>query len=141
MEACFASIRCYHEWQIQFGRKYASMTSKPQLNLLVIRSPDIHRLAKFYSLLGLEFSLHAHGNGPEHFAAEMDSFVFEIYPSVKDSHLTSATRFGFRVDSLDQLVESLAEAGAVIVSSPKDSPWGRRAVLRDLDGHTVELVE
>jgi len=31
-------------------------------------------------------------------------------------------------------------AGAEIVNGPHDSPWGRRAVVRDFDGHTVELV-
>lgn len=28
----------------------------------------------------------------------------------------------------------------LIVSSPADSEWGRRAVVKDLDGHTVELL-
>ena len=53
---------------------------------------------------------------------------------------TASTRIGFRVDSVDQIVPLLAQLGAQIVSQPSDSEWGRRAVVRDLDGHTVELL-
>src|SRR4051812_27334640 len=54
--------------------------SNVSLNLLVIRSPDIDRSARFYELLGLSFTKHAHGTGPVHYAGELGSAVFEIYP-------------------------------------------------------------
>ena len=50
------------------------------LNLVVIRSPDIERACRFYSALGLAFTKHAHGTGPEHYACEIGGIVFEIYP-------------------------------------------------------------
>lgn len=53
---------------------------------------------------------------------------------------TRGVRLGFRVDSVDGLVPLLEAAGAEVVSAPHDSEWGRRAVIRDPDGHTVELV-
>jgi predicted enzyme related to lactoylglutathione lyase len=31
-------------------------------------------------------------------------------------------------------------AGATVVSEPRDSPWGRRAVVDDPEGQRVELV-
>lgn len=109
-------------------------------NLLVIRSPDIHRAVEFYKNMGINFVLHSHGKGPEHYAAELPGFVFEIYPEAKDSVPTSETRIGFCVAELDGVVESLAELGGQVVSAAKKSPWGRRAVVRDLDGHTIELL-
>ncbi|RYD29752.1 MAG: glyoxalase/bleomycin resistance/dioxygenase family protein, partial [Verrucomicrobiaceae bacterium] len=39
------------------------------LNLVVLRSRDMEHAADFYNRLGLEFSRHRHGKGPEHFAA------------------------------------------------------------------------
>lgn len=66
--------------------------------------------------------------------------VFEIYPATAKSGPTVGTRIGFRVDSVDQLVPLLVEIGATVVTQPHDSDWGRRAVLRDLDGHVVELL-
>lgn len=113
----------------------------PQLNLLVIRCQDIHRSKKFYELLGLEFELHRHGNGPEHYATTNSETVFELYTHRDSQPSTFAVRFGFRISSLDQHFQLLVDAGGQLVSSPNDSEWGKRAVLKDLDGHTIELIE
>jgi len=111
-----------------------------QINLVVIRSADLDRAAEFYSLLGLDFTKHSHGTGPQHYACELAGLVFEIYPIQKDGDTTTGTRIGFRVDSVDVATKQLEEAGAKVISSPKESPWGRRAVLADLDGHRIELT-
>jgi len=112
----------------------------PILNLVVLRSPDIDRAAQFYQSLGLLFTKHAHGKGPEHYSSEVYGFVFEIYPLTPQSGPTITTRIGFNVDDVDGLVKSVAALGAEIISPAKDSEWGRRAVVKDLDGHTVELL-
>lgn len=44
--------------------------STPRLNLIVLRVADIDRAAEFYRLLGVEFTKHAHGSGPLHYAAD-----------------------------------------------------------------------
>jgi lactoylglutathione lyase len=112
----------------------------PHLNLVVLRSPDIHRAAKFYRALGLLFTAHSHGSGPEHYSSEVSGVVFELYPITPKSTATTGTRIGFNVDSVDQLLPLLIEAGAEVVSPPADSEWGRRAIVRDLDGHIVEMI-
>jgi hypothetical protein len=38
-------------------------------------------------------------------------------------------------------IASIEMCGTNTLTSPRDSPWGRRAVIRDLDGHSVELIE
>jgi len=111
------------------------------LNLLVIRSPDIDRSARFYELLGLTFTKHAHGAGPQHYAAELGSAVFENYPRGDEKDSTSRTRLGFRVPNLNQTIATLEESGAKIISPPKDTPFGRRAVIDDPDGHRIELTQ
>jgi lactoylglutathione lyase len=115
--------------------------SSVTLNLVVLRSHDMARAAAFYSNLGLVFRQHRHGSGPEHFAAELpDGGVFELYP-VADNASTVATRIGFRVPSLEHAVAALSDFPGAIVSAPRDSEWGRRAVVADPDGHRVELVQ
>ena len=89
--------------------------------------------------MGLLFSKHRHGSGPEHFTSCVNGFVFEIYPLGSGSPTTGA-RIGFSVDDVDSVVEMLQEAGGTIVSDPHDSEWGRRAVMKDPDGHAVELL-
>lgn len=111
----------------------------PMANLLVIRSPDIHRAARFYREMGLLFTTERHGKGPEHYVSIVDGFVFEVYPLSPDQPPTTSVRLGFNVDSVDGIVGMLAKIGAKIVKPPFDATDGRRAVVEDFDGHRVEL--
>ena len=111
----------------------------PLMNLIVIRSSDIERSALFYSAMGLLFAKHRHGTGPEHYTSVVDGFVFEIY-LIGSNQPTSGTRIGFSVDHVDSVVEMLTDAGGTVVSHPHDTEWGRRAVMKDPDGHSVELI-
>ena len=112
----------------------------PCLNLLVIRSADIQKATEFYQTLGLEFVRESHGRGLEHFAATVDGLTLEIYPLGQNQTPTTSVRLGFQVDRVDDLVSSLQTNGVTVVSRPSDSEWGRRAVVKDFDGHVVELL-
>lgn len=112
----------------------------PVTNLLVIRSPDIDRAVAFYRQLGMLFVRHSHGAGPEHYTSDICGFVFKIYPQRSMDDSTTNVRIGFNVDDVDGIVDLLREIDATIVSSPSDTQWGRRAVVRDFDGHIVELL-
>lgn len=112
----------------------------PHLNLVVLRSADIERAASFYRQMGLLITRHSHGSGPEHYTSKVSGLVFEIYPMTAKSSPTIGARIGFRVDSVDEIVRLLSQIGAEIVTPPTDSEWGRRAVVKDYDGHVVELV-
>ena len=114
--------------------------SNVTLNLVVLWSPDIERAAAFYSCLGLQFSKHRHGTGPEHFSAELPGAVFELYALAADGSSTLGSRIGFRVPSVDAAVAALSEYPGAVISPPRDSEWGRRAVVADPDGHKIELV-
>jgi lactoylglutathione lyase len=115
--------------------------NKITLNLVVLRSPDIARAAAFYTRLGLHFTQHRHGKGAEHFAAELPGGVFELYTQTADTPTTFGTRTGFAVPSVDSVIAALNEYPTAVISAPKDSEWGRRAVVSDPDGHRVELIE
>jgi predicted enzyme related to lactoylglutathione lyase len=107
----------------------------------VLRSSDLNRAIAFYSKLGLQFTKHRHGTGPEHFSAELPGTIFELYPQSADGQSTLGTRIGFMVESIDAAIAALADFPSAVVSPPKDSEWGRRAVVTDLDGHRIELVQ
>jgi predicted enzyme related to lactoylglutathione lyase len=113
----------------------------PALNLVVLRSSDIERAMAFYSKLGLHFTKHRHGSGPEHYAAELASGVFELYPQSEDGPSSLGTRIGFTVSSVDEAIKALAGYPTALISPAKDSEWGRRAVVSDPDGHRIELLQ
>ena len=115
-------------------------TSTARLNLVVLRSSDLEEAARFYREIGLMFIRHAHGAGPEHYASEVNGMVFEIYPMSAKSSPTTGTRIGFQVESVDDTLSKLSKIGATVVVPPGDSEWGRRAVIKDFDGHIIELV-
>jgi len=111
------------------------------LNLVVLRSANIRRSAAFYMCLGLQFVQHRHGNGLEHFSAELPGTVFELYPLSSDSQPTLGTRIGFRVPSVDTALAALSDYPGAVLTPARDSEWGRRAVVVDPDGHRVELLQ
>jgi catechol 2,3-dioxygenase-like lactoylglutathione lyase family enzyme len=110
------------------------------LNLVVIRSADLERAARFYAALGVEFVRERHGGGPEHLAARLGPVVFEVYPQ-GDGPSSLGVRLGFRVGSVAEAVEAARAAGGAVVSEPRPSPWGVRAVVADPDAHRIELLE
>jgi lactoylglutathione lyase len=115
--------------------------NEPRLNLLVIRTADIDRARAFYGGLGLSLGTQQHGNGPPHLVAMLGGTVFEIYPAKDAADVDRTTRLGFTVTDLAGRVDRCRQAGATIVQEPRDTPWGRRAVVRDPDGRAVELQQ
>ena len=114
------------------------MNAKP--NLMVLRASNPDSLVTFYTSIGLSFVKERHGSGPTHFASASAGFVLEIYPCTSQAR-TSGLRLGFSVDDVDRaFAAAVANEGSALVT-PRDSDWGRRAVVRDSEGHTVEPVE
>jgi len=113
----------------------------PALNLIVLRCTDLESAQRFYECLGLQFTRHRHGIGPEHLSAELGGSVFELYPLSPNGASTLGTRIGFRVPSLESLITALNDYPTAIISPPQVSPWSRRAVVADPDGHRIEIVQ
>jgi len=126
----------------QKGHGAEARTSQSEIRfaLTVIRAIDLERSAKFYSALGLNLTKHSHGRGPVHYAYEACGHTFEIYPAPEAEITTASIRIGFSVPSVDDLMDVVERAGGAVKSTPRDSEWGRRAVVTDPDGYIVELT-
>lgn len=116
------------------------MTS-PRLNLIVIRSLDAVRLVAFYQMLGISFEEEQHGRGPVHWAADLDGLVLEIYPAKTLDEVNKAIRLGFEIEDVNATLETMRASGVEVANDVKQSQWGLRAVVRDCDGRTIELVQ
>ena len=116
--------------------------SVSSLKLLVLRTPDLNRTRRFYQVLGIDFAEEHHGSGPLHFAGRIGDAILELYPLEGEGAIVDSTlRLGFSVTDLAQTIRSLEADGTTIVSKPKPTAWGNRAIVRDPDGRAVELYE
>lgn len=110
------------------------------LGLIVLKACDPENLVSFYTKLGLDFQEEKHGTGPVHHACLINNAVLEIYPRLPNSEGTTETRLGFNVACLDEALENLS-SHCEIMQPPRKSKWGRRSVVRDPEGHRIELLE
>jgi predicted enzyme related to lactoylglutathione lyase len=112
-----------------------------RLKLVVIRSMEPAHTVRFYSLLGMQFQEEQHGSGPIHWAASVVEIVLEIYSAKSAHEVDSTTRLGFEVTEAGVVLERLRTAGFEVVKELSRGPWGTRAVVRDSDGRSVEIVQ
>ena len=99
----------------------------------------MERSRLFYESIGLQFERHRHDNGLPHLSSIGSGAVVEIYPA--NGKDTTDVRLGFQVENVDRVLQTIEGLGGTIVSPAQPSPWGKRAVVKDGDGHTVELCE
>jgi lactoylglutathione lyase len=113
-----------------------------ELKLIVLRTSDPEKLAGFYSLLGLVFDHHKHGNSPYHYGTTIGQTVLEIYPLAKgqtepDRHL----RLGFAVEDFDKKIEVLKKKQTPFAAEPMQTEFGYLAIIIDPDGRKLELYK
>ena len=107
------------------------------LNLLVLRCSDIEQCRKFYECFGFKFEKHAHGSGPEHYAAKQGG-VLELYPATETAP-GDQVGLGFGVTDLASAAQQLQSAGFE-PGAVKDQSWGRSFVIRDPQNRRVEVT-
>ena len=110
-----------------------------EIRLIVIRTNDQKRLADFYSLLGLTFDYHKHGNSPLHYSATIGTLVLEIYPLTKSQTETDKNlRLGFAIDNFEEILKVLSNNN-IAYSEPTLTDFGFMTIISDPDGRKTEL--
>jgi hypothetical protein len=136
---CDFSPGLWNDAQKFLNRRKPSSASR--LNLIVIRSNAPSRTVAFYKMLGMDFREEQHGSGPVHWDAELDGIVLEIYLAKSADEVDVTTRLGFVVKDADSVLNTLRLSDVKIISDLKQTKWGLRAVVRDSDGRSVELLQ
>ena len=117
------------------------MTIDAEIGLLVIRASDMHRLAEFYSVIGMKFEKHFHPPCGEHYSTIAGNCVFEICQLKQGESPTTNVFFGLNVSDLDSAVNAVKANHGTVNRVPETSDWGRTAVIRDPEGHRVLLTQ
>ncbi|MGN6493187.1 MAG: VOC family protein [Agriterribacter sp.] len=113
-----------------------------EIRLLVLRTSDTKKLADFYSLLGLAFEYHKHGNSPYHYSASVGKTILEIYPLAKSqTEADKNLRLGFGIDDFDQTISKLKELKVSFIVEPAQTDFGFMAIISDPDERKIELYK
>ncbi|KUJ62962.1 bleomycin resistance protein [Flavobacteriaceae bacterium CRH] len=112
------------------------------IRLLVLRTGNTKQLADFYSLLGLSFDYHKHGNAPLHYSTTIGQTVLEIYPLTKtqiepDKNL----RLGFGIDNFEETIEKLKNLKVAFSLEPTETEFGFMTIISDPDERKIELYK
>jgi predicted enzyme related to lactoylglutathione lyase len=117
-----------------------------RVGALVLFCRDAARARDFYVSLGVPLEEERHDDGIPHYATDVDGVHFAIFAA--DSTSTSAPTtssdagavlIGLEVPSVEDALAKIGEFGVDVLQPLCDVPWGRRAVVRDLDGRPLEL--
>ena len=112
------------------------------IRLLVLRTSDTKRLSDFYSMLGMTFDYHKHGNSPFHYSATIGKTVLEIYPLTKSqTEPDKNLRLGFGIDNFDQTIKALKEKQVVFTLEPTNTDFGFMTIISDPDDRKIELYK
>jgi hypothetical protein len=65
-----------------------------------------------------------------------DDMVLELYPTLDGAVPDPGLRLGLSVEDIEETLRSLGQT-----ATPQQTQWGLRALVRDPDGRTVELVQ
>jgi len=113
-----------------------------EIRLIVIRTSEPKKLSDFYSMFGLTFEYHKHGNSPYHYSALIGQTVLEIYPLTKSQvNADKYLRLGFAIDDFESVVELLKANQVIFSSEPMQTDYGFMTVIEDLDGRKIELYK
>jgi hypothetical protein len=113
-----------------------------EIRLLVLRTIDQKKLADFYSLFGLNFDYHKHGNSPFHYSALIEKTVLEIYPLSKNQvEPDKNLRLGFGIDNFDKTVLTLKQLQVPFSLEPTQTDFGFMAIISDPDERKIEIYK
>lgn len=115
------------------------------VDAIILYAEDLSDTVAFYRALGLSLEPQEDMAGEKHYACEMGMSHFAVF-SAKNGQVAGypyraarGTVIGLQVDKLDKLIATAVAAGATVVESAAEVPWGRRAVICDPEGRYLEL--
>lgn len=107
-----------------------------QFSFVTLRCKDLDSSRVFYEAIGLHSLVVQHKDGSHHYECKAGEQTLELYPRRRGD--ANDLRIGFRVTNLTEVLLGLKAQGAEIVQT-LGAPVVRYAVVKDPDGHTVEL--
>jgi hypothetical protein len=100
-------------------------------------------MLRFYQFVGFEFKATKVDKGSEVYRAVHGGVEFSLYSiqNPQRSHIPSL-QLGFMITNIDKTVAELVSVpGAMSILDPTDMPDGKKAIVLDPDGNSIELCQ
>ena len=97
----------------------------------------------FYRLIGFQFNATKVDKGSEVYRALHDGVEFSLY-SIKSAQKSQipSLQLGFQITEIEATVAKLKSIpGAMCILDPTDMPDGKKSIILDPDGHSIELCQ
>jgi hypothetical protein len=110
---------------------------------ITINTAQLQNMLVFYSRIGFKFQAVQVNKGSEVYRAVHDGVEFSLYslPSALKSQVPSL-QLGFQITELESTIQDLAKVpGTLLILDPTDMPDGKKAIILDPDGHSIELCQ
>lgn len=110
---------------------------------ITINTPHLQDMLNFYRIIGFQFIASKVDKGSEVYRATQNSVEFSLYSlaNAQKSQIPSL-QLGFKIPELEKTVGELIQVpGAMCILDPTDMPDGKKAIVLDPDGHSIELCQ
>ena len=110
---------------------------------VTVNTANIKALVHFYKTLGLPLESKQVTLGSEIYRAQMGAIELTLFGiRSKEKSLTPPIQLGFIVKDVAAIISKLSEVPNVtVMMEPTDMPDGKKAIVLDPDGHSVELIQ
>lgn len=109
---------------------------------ITVNTPNLENMVRFYEILGCHFEKVTVRIGGDIFRSCIEDFELNLM-SIKTAEIGKYPRvmMGFKIQNLEDKVRKLnLIPGVIVILDPTDMPDGKKAILQDPDGHSVELL-
>lgn len=113
------------------------------LTSITITTMHLQDMLKFYQIIGFDFKTNKIDKGGVIYRAVHSGVEFSLY-SIENAQKVQIPnlQLGFRVTDLEKSVAQLNQvSGAMCILDPTEMPDGKKAIMIDPDGHSIELTE
>ena len=110
---------------------------------ITLNTPNLQNMVRFYEILGCQFNKVKISVGGELFRSVLKEFELSLM-SIPSAELTKNPKvmMGFRVQDLDKKIAGLSMIpGVIVILEPTLMADGKKAIVLDPDGQSIELLE
>lgn len=114
-----------------------------KLKAITINTANLQGLRDFYTGLGLQFEKAAVFRGSEVYRAVLDGIEISLFGMMdRNNAPTPPLQLSFQVQQMENVVGTIKRIpGVSVLLEPTDLPDGRKTILKDPDGNSVEIIQ